>query len=72
MIVADITEGDVLARLFVPHSREILKQIWGSSYFPPCTVLPPQCHQKCQHLTRGNGEVIIVLNRCKPLDIFHY
>ena len=45
MIVADITEGDVLARLFVPHSREIFetdlgKFILSTLYSIASTVSP--------------------------------
>ena len=45
MIVADITEGDVLARLFVPRSREIFETDLGkfilfTLYSIASTVLP--------------------------------
>ena len=45
MIVADITEGDVLARLFVPHSREMFetdlgKFILSTLYSIASTVSP--------------------------------
>ena len=45
MIVADITEGDVLARLFVLHSREIFetdlgKFILSTLYSIASTVSP--------------------------------
>ena len=71
MIVADMTGGDVLVRLFVSHSRKIFETDLGKVIFSTLKV------KYCLHsVTRnasiyscGSREVIIVL-RCKRLHIF--